>query len=61
MRRGIDEDDPARLAEGIDLILRDTELCSRLIDNGLERAHKDFNVAASRVAFKQLIGLDNGV
>lgn len=54
----VDEDDPARLAEGIELILNDAQLCRRLIANGLERARTDFDIAASRAAFFQLLGLN---
>jgi glycosyltransferase involved in cell wall biosynthesis len=57
----VDEDDPARLAEGIELILGDSELCRRLIANALERARTDFSTSASRAAFAQLLGLDGVV
>ena len=48
----------ARLANGIELILGDAQLCQRLIANAIERAQTDFNIAASRAAFFQLLGLD---
>lgn len=54
----VDEDDPARLANGIELILSDAQLCQRLIANAIERARTDFNIAASRAAFAQLLGLN---
>ena len=54
----VDEDDPARLAQGIELILSDAQLCQRLIANAYERARTDFNIAASRAAFFQLLGLN---
>jgi glycosyltransferase involved in cell wall biosynthesis len=54
----VDEDDPARLAGGIELILSDAELCQRLIANAIERARTDFNIAASRAAFAKLLGLN---
>ena len=54
----VDEDDPARLAEGIELILSDAQLCQRLIANALERARTDFDIATSRAAFFQLLGLN---
>ena len=54
----IDEDDPARLANGIELILSDARLCQRLIANAYERARTDFDIAASRAAFVQLLGLN---
>jgi glycosyltransferase involved in cell wall biosynthesis len=54
----VDEDDPARLAKGIELILSDAQLCRRLIANAYERARTDFNIARSRAAFFQLLGRD---
>ena len=54
----VDEDDPARLAKGIELILSDARLCDRLIANAYECARTDFNIAASRAAFFQLLGLN---
>ena len=56
----VDEDDPARLADGIELILGDAQLCQRLIANAYERARTDFSISASRAAFAQLLSL-NGV
>jgi glycosyltransferase involved in cell wall biosynthesis len=53
----VDEDDPARLAEGIELILNDAPLCQRLIANAQERARTDFNIEASRAAFFRVLGL----
>ena len=54
----IDEDDPARLAKGIELILSDAQLCQRMIANAQERARTDFDIAASRAAFFKLLGLN---
>ena len=54
----VDEDDPARLAKGIELILSDAQLCRRLIANAYERARTDFDIARSRAAFFQLLGRD---
>jgi glycosyltransferase involved in cell wall biosynthesis len=54
----VDEDDPARLAEGIELILSDDRLCQRLIANALERARTDFDIARSRAAFFKLLGIN---
>ncbi|MEN3325778.1 MAG: hypothetical protein V7638_585 [Acidobacteriota bacterium] len=54
----VDEDDPARLAEGIELILSDAQLCQRLIANAQERARTDFDIAASRAAFFRVLGLN---
>jgi glycosyltransferase involved in cell wall biosynthesis len=54
----VDEDDPAKLAQGIELILSDAQLCQRLIANAYERARTDFNIATSRAAFAGLLGLN---
>jgi len=54
----VDEDDPARLAAAIELILSDAQLCRRLIANAYERARTDFDIRASRAAFIQLLGLN---
>jgi Glycosyltransferase len=56
----VDEDDPAQLAKGIELILGDAQLCQRMIANAYERARTDFSISASRAAFAQLLSL-NGV
>ena len=57
----VDEDDPARLAEGIELILSDAELCRRLVANALERARADFSISASRAEFARLLRLNGNV
>ena len=54
----VDENDPARLAEAIELILSDTQLCRRLAANAFERARTDFSIAASRTAFARLLRLN---
>jgi glycosyltransferase involved in cell wall biosynthesis len=54
----VDEDDPARLANSIELILSDNRMCQRLIANAYERAREDFDIVASRAAFFQLLGLN---
>lgn len=54
----VDEDDPARLAKGIELILSDAQLCQRLIANAYERARTDFDIATSRKAFFKLLGFN---
>jgi glycosyltransferase involved in cell wall biosynthesis len=54
----VDEDDPARLAKGIELILSDAALCQRMIANAQQRARIDFDIARSRAAFFQLLGLN---
>jgi glycosyltransferase involved in cell wall biosynthesis len=57
----VDDDDPAQLAEGIELILRDSELCRRLIANAFERARTDFSISTARAAFARLLDLDGVV
>ena len=54
----VDEDDPARLAEAIELILNDAELCRRVVANALERARADFSISASRAEFARLLRLN---
>jgi glycosyltransferase involved in cell wall biosynthesis len=54
----VDEDEPARLAEGIERLLGDAELRRRLITNALDRARADFSIAVSRAAFARLLDLD---
>ena len=54
----VDEDDPAKLAQAIELILGDAELCRRLVSNAFERARTDFSISASRAAFARLLGLN---
>lgn len=57
----VDDDDPVRLAEAIELILNDAQLCRRLIANAFERARTDFSISASRAAFARLLGLNGAV
>ena len=54
----VDEDDPAKLADAIELILNDAELCRRLVANAFERAQTDFSISVSRAAFARLLGLN---
>lgn len=54
----VDENDPARLAEAIELLLSDPQLCRRLAANAFERARADFSISASRAAFSRLLGLN---
>ena len=54
----VDENDPARLAEAIELILSDAQLCRRLAENAFERARADFSISASRTAFTRLLDLN---
>ena len=56
----VDENDPGRLAEAIELVLRDSTLRNRLIENAVERARTDFSISASRAAFARLLNLDQG-
>jgi glycosyltransferase involved in cell wall biosynthesis len=51
----VDEDDPSRLAEGIQTILRDGALRQRLAATAWERAQTDFSIEKSRAEFAQLV------
>lgn len=52
----VDQSDPARLAEGIDLILKDTGLREKVIGNARNRANVDFDISTSRATFAKLLG-----
>lgn len=54
----VDESDPARLAEGIELILADQSLQERLGANAWTRAQADFDIERSRQKFAELVGLN---
>ena len=54
----VDENDPARLAEGISRALADEGLRRQLGDNAWERARADFDVCRARSAFARLLGLE---
>ncbi len=51
----IDEDDPAALANGLELLLTDESLQRRLVTNALARARIDFDVNAMRDRFQRLL------
>jgi glycosyltransferase involved in cell wall biosynthesis len=52
----IDENDPARVADGINTILSDDALCRRMATNAWACARRDFTIEASRDAFARLVG-----
>jgi len=52
----VDQNDPSRLAEGIQSILRDDALRQRLTTTGWERARQDFSIEKSRADFARLVG-----
>jgi glycosyltransferase involved in cell wall biosynthesis len=53
----VDEDDPARLAQALTLILTDAGLRERLSERAWERAKVDFDLNKARAQFAALIGL----
>ena len=53
----VDENDPEKLAEALELILSDRQLRSRLATNAWQRAKLDFSIEASQTAFAELMGL----
>jgi glycosyltransferase involved in cell wall biosynthesis len=54
----IDENDSELLAEGIRRILDDHNLRERVVTNAWGRAQVDFDIRKARVAFKQMLNLD---
>jgi glycosyltransferase involved in cell wall biosynthesis len=56
----VDEDEAAKLAEGIRRVLADEALRRRLGENAWERARADFDVREAREAFARLVGLEGG-
>ena len=56
----IDENDPGRLAEGINTILSDNSLCQTMAMNAWECARRDFSIDLSRAAFAELVGWGEG-
>lgn len=56
----VDEDEAAKLAEGIGRVLADEALRRRLGENAWERARADFDVREAREAFARLVGLEGG-
>lgn len=53
----VDENNPEKLAEALDLMLSDRQLRHRLATNAWQRANSDFSVEASQTAFAELMGL----
>lgn len=53
----IDENNPQRLAQGIERLLADSNLQQRLSDNAWERAVSDFNLAGAQRKFAELLKL----
>jgi len=51
----VDEDNPTKLAQGIEHLLTDTRLQKILTDNAYERAHVDFSVTNTQRIFNKLI------
>jgi glycosyltransferase involved in cell wall biosynthesis len=51
----VDENDPSKLAEGLEHILADTELQQKLSANAWERAKAEFSVHASQSAFARFM------
>ncbi len=54
----VDDSDPAKLADGIERILKDSGLREKMIANAWERASADFDIRTSRTAFANLLGLE---
>lgn len=53
----VTENDPAKLAAGLEAILTDKDLRRKLVGNAWKRAQSDFSVAASQRAFASLLKL----
>ena len=54
----VDENDPGKLAEGIERLLREESYRNELCERAGERARADFNDERSRARFAELVGLD---
>jgi glycosyltransferase involved in cell wall biosynthesis len=54
----VDDSDPAKLADGIERILKDSGLREKMIANAWQRASADFDIRTSRAAFANLLGLE---
>jgi glycosyltransferase involved in cell wall biosynthesis len=54
----VDKDDPAELAQGIDLLLSDGELRASLAKAARERAAADFDLDTARQAFLGLLQMN---
>jgi glycosyltransferase involved in cell wall biosynthesis len=54
----VDEEDPAKLADAIELILSDRDLQQRLSARAWERAQADFDLPSAQARFSELLGLN---
>lgn len=54
----VDQNDPAQLAEALELLLTDVSLSERLTERAWERAQTDFDLAKARAQFAEVIGLN---
>jgi glycosyltransferase involved in cell wall biosynthesis len=55
----VDQNDPARLAEALELLLTDASLRERLSERAWERAEIDFDLAKAQAQFAEVLGLGN--
>lgn len=55
----VDEEDPTKLADAIELILSDRDLQQRLSARAWERAQADFDLPSAQARFSELLGLNN--
>jgi glycosyltransferase involved in cell wall biosynthesis len=53
----VDQDDPEKLAQALEVILSDAGLRDRLSNRAWERARRDFSLDKARVQFAELMGL----
>jgi glycosyltransferase involved in cell wall biosynthesis len=54
----VDQNDPAQLAEALELLLTDVSLSERLGERAWERAQTDFDLAKAQTQFAEVIGLN---
>lgn len=57
----VDEEDPAKLAAALELILSDRDLRQRLSGRARERARADFSLTSAKAKFSELLGLDDAI
>lgn len=57
----VDEEDPAKLAAALELILSDRDLQQRLSARAWERARADFSLTSARARFSELLGLNDAI
>ncbi len=55
----VDDNNPEKLAEALNLILSDRQLRDRITTNAWQRANSDFSVEASQAAFAKLMELNS--